>query len=551
MPIVLATTAACLVISVGPAGAEIVPPRLLQSVAATLPENTVAQDIDVILVITIEANGSVSDISVKDGAGRPWDDAAVNAVKAFRFSPATENGIRIPVRVPFTFRYRAPSRRGLFVSSRRGRRKRERTPGYRLGGLVLEKGTRTPLAAINVEAIDVKSGNIFSATTGADGQFVIDGLPPKPVTLRIVSGEHEVIEEQVVGKPSTSEASNLATKTLYLSPVGTRQYISVVRDTAPPKAATQITLQEEELRKTPGTFGDPTRVVASLPGVARSPFGLGYFAVRGASFENTGFFIDGHPALFLYHLLGGPGILHPELVGSLDFYPGGYPVSFGRFATGAIVVNTQNPPSDRWHGQLEVDVLKSSALFSVPFDEGRGMVVMSLRRSYFELLLPLVQPNLELSYTDYQFRLTYDVTRRIRTKLVVFGSEDRVNNSLTTTNGGASNNEFALGFHRINASVDVDLHQDITLKNSIAWEYDHTDNERTSEDEETIRGDVGGYLLSIRNIMDWRAANTIGIEVGFDTLIQRIDVDLQIPTGQPLGDPNPPTFDPVITSTFI
>src|SRR5690606_19968573 len=45
-------------------------------------------------------------------------------------------------------------------------------------------------------------------------------------------------------------------------------------------AAGRITLRGEELTTVPGTFGEPLRAVASLPGVARSPFGIGFFLVR-------------------------------------------------------------------------------------------------------------------------------------------------------------------------------------------------------------------------------------------------------------------------------
>ncbi len=108
-------------------------------------------------------------------------------------------------------------------------------------------------------------------------------------------------------------------------------------------AATTMTLRAEELTTVPGTFGEPTRVVASLPGVARTPFGLGFFVVRGASFENTGFFIDGFPVPVLYHFGAGPSVIASRLVGQLDFYPGGYPVAYGRFSAGLISVRTAAP----------------------------------------------------------------------------------------------------------------------------------------------------------------------------------------------------------------
>ena len=57
----------------------------------------------------------------------------------------------------------------------------------------------------------------------------------------------------------------------------------------------------------PGTFGDPLRVVQNLPGVARTPFGLGALVIRGASPNDSGIYVEGHKIPLLYHFLGRAG----------------------------------------------------------------------------------------------------------------------------------------------------------------------------------------------------------------------------------------------------
>src|SRR5690606_19654842 len=99
----------------------------------------------------------------------------------------------------------------------------------------------------------------------------------------------------------------------------------------------------EELSTVPGTFGEPLRAVASLPGVARSPYGLGFFLVRGSDFQNTGFLVDGFQVPILYHVGAGPAILHTRLVDQMHFYAGNYPARYGRFGGGLIAVDTAIP----------------------------------------------------------------------------------------------------------------------------------------------------------------------------------------------------------------
>ena len=42
------------------------------------------------------------------------------------------------------------------------------------------------------------------------------------------------------------------------------------------------TLHTEELRKMPGTLGDPLRAIENLPGAARPPLNTGLFIIEGA-----------------------------------------------------------------------------------------------------------------------------------------------------------------------------------------------------------------------------------------------------------------------------
>jgi TonB family protein len=195
-------------------------------------------------------------------------------------------------------------------------------------------------------------------------------------------------------------------------------------DRPAPGAASQIKLRGDELTMVPGTFGEPLRVVATLPGVARSPFGLGFFVVRGASFQNTGFLVDGFPVPLLYHLGAGPAIISSRLVDGLDFYAGGYPLPFGRYNAGVISLSTAPPPTDRFQLEFEVDLLRASALAVTPFDDGKGSVAVAIRRSYYDLLLPLITDDVSVYYADYQLRLDYRLSERLRVSVFFFGSRD-------------------------------------------------------------------------------------------------------------------------------
>lgn len=531
----------------------IVPPSPLSLPTATLPPGTPMADVDVQLLLTIGTDGTVQAVELARGAGSPWDDAALEVARRFTFSPATQDGVPIAVKVPFTYSFRKPARRGRSLPEPRARRELEPAPGYVFAGELLEKGSRTPQAGVPVLVRDPRTGNTFEALTDERGRFIVYGLPKGRLALDVFTGGFEPLDKPIRVTAQSEADALAASEAFYLAPSGLGAYRTIVREDRPPKAATVIDLTEDELTKVAGTFGDPTRVVASLPGVARSPFGLGYYVVRGAEFDNTGFFIDGHPAVFLYHLLGGPGVIHPELVGNLAFYPGGYPAMYGRVASSVIAVETKDPPRDRWHLDLEVDLFKAGVLFSVPFDDQKGVVTLSLRRSYYDLLLPLFTEDIDLAYTDYQGRVSYQFSPTVRGRFVALGAVDTVSTKDVETGDGAgtSSTDLGLGFHRLNLAFDIDLSSCLTLTTSALWEYDYIENRRVAEGDAPIDATTDGTATQLLTYLRWRPAKNQLLETGLDVLYIDLAADLNIPAAPPLGDPRPPVFDPTIVSARL
>lgn len=94
----------------GPAAAQAdatTPPHVLEHVDPVYPPAKLADGIDttVILLITVEKDGSVSEATVAESGGAEFDEAALAAARRWRFSPASRGGapIRARIRVPFHF----------------------------------------------------------------------------------------------------------------------------------------------------------------------------------------------------------------------------------------------------------------------------------------------------------------------------------------------------------------------------------------------------------------------------------------------------------------
>lgn len=315
-----------------------------------------------------------------------------------------------------------------------------------------------------------------------------------------------------------------------------------------PGAATQISLRHEELTVVPGTFGEPLRVVATLPGVTRTPFGLGYFLVRGASFENTGFLVDGFPVPILYHLGAGPAVLSSRLVQGLDFYPGGYPASYGRFLGGVVALKTGAPPSDGFRAELEIDLFRASALTVIPFQEGRGTLTLAYRRSYFDLVLPLVTDGIDLFYQDWQARLDYRLLPNVQASLFMFGSEDSLNIS---TSGGAgvtdstANTSLNYRFHRVIGALAWRIGERAQLKWSSTLGFDRTRFGRVENNDSALGSRLDGSTLGERVELELRTSAALTTTLGLDALALLYEVTTPLPVPEGIGriEPPLPTFD--------
>ena len=462
-------------------------PRLVSAPEVALPDDESIRDgASVRLEFTVNAEGRVQDVVVVEGLRPDLDAAVLAAATRMVFEPAEQGGRAMPARMRFRFRLRAPARSVI---------------------------PPNPYEGATAELIASPATAPAAPTPAA----------PVPVTPTPAAA---------VTPPEPGESGEATIRTRRQS-----------------GAATTFSLRGEELTTVPGTFGEPTRIVASMPGVARTPFGLGFFVVRGASFENTGFFIDGFPVPLLYHFGAGPAVISSRLVGQLDFFPGGYPLQYGRFSAGVISLETRPPPATRPFMEFSVDVLRASAMAVVPFDHGRGSIAFALRRSYLELIAPLIVEGVTLQYTDYQVRADYRFNARSKLSLFVFGSNDTFSRSAASGVGQtASEQSSDLGytFHRLITRWDYGLpgRAQLTLAGTIGVDDTRFTNQVPGQQDQSFAST--GFILGERATLRIPTGPHLTTSVGFDALTILFDAELQVPLPDNIGSVPPPTFDPAI-----
>jgi hypothetical protein len=262
-----------------------------------------------------------------------------------------------------------------------------------LRGTVFERGSSTPLVGARVVT---QSGE---TATDSDGRFQIrvpagltsvsvtlDGYEPYKIEERLVAGQGLNVEYRLLLLPSYK-----------------RRYVSTVRGEARHEGE-RFVLRDEELHQTPGTLGDPFRVIGLLPGVATPLPLLPVYVIRGASPGTNGFFLDGMRVPQLFHFAAGGGVIHPRLVDRIDFYPGVYDASFGHYAGGIIDAETRPARKDaRGHAEAELKIYEVTALAEVRLP-GDLRVEASGHYGWPAFLVKLFDSRVDLSYWDFQLR---------------------------------------------------------------------------------------------------------------------------------------------------
>jgi len=430
------------------------PPALLQFVEATYPEEAQKQGLtaSVRLLITIGADGVVSDVTLPEPVGHGFDEAATAAAKRFTFAPAEIDNAPAPVQIAYVYHFTlAPPDAGTADESI------DAGPTVKtahLTGELIARGSRTRIAGAVVLCANHPDRETQS---NEDGRF--DLLTEAgECRVRVVAGEFEKYETTEV-----LEAGEVKDVKLYVMPkvIG---YETVVRSSRERKEVVSRTLSRQELQKIPGTFGDPIRVIQNFPGVARAPFISGQLIVRGANPSQTLTFFDGVEIPLLFHFGGGPSVVNAEFLDKIDFFPGGFGARYGRAVGGVVDVTSRKGAADTLHGAVQVDIKDSSIFLEAPLTDSISLAG-SVRRSYIDLLLPLVLPKdpqggtlLVLPvYFDYQVRLDAGGRRGqpppdggSTFSVFAFGSDDRLKVIAT---GGGRNRDLTVNlttlFHRI------------------------------------------------------------------------------------------------------
>jgi TonB family protein len=416
------------------------PPHAIGSTDVPYPANAPAHTNPIVVTVKllVDATGTVQKVELQTSPQPVFDDAVIAAVKQFTFEPARYGGAPVPVEITFTHTFLPPPPPPPPPTD-------EGPPRTSiLRGKIIELGTRVAVGGATVTV--VVGDRRYSTDADPKGHFRLE-LPSGPARIAVIAQAHDPFVQQ----ENLAEHQELAV-TYLIARDRYDPYEIVVVGEQRREEVSRITLRGPEIKQVPGTFGDPFRVVQTLPGVASVVSLLPYPIVRGASPSSTGFLIDGTRVPLLYHLLSGPSVIHPEFIDEIQFYPGGAPASYGGYTGGIVDGRTVRARPDEHLLDFDANLLQVGGFVREPVPQLGATLTVAGRYGYPGFLLSLATNQLSLSYWDYQLRLDGGTPRDGWT-IFAFGAHDELDTVAPTADPNDPNPPLApsliLGFHRV------------------------------------------------------------------------------------------------------
>lgn len=293
-------------------------------------------------------------------------------------------------------------------------------------GRVFDKSNNEPLPFVNV----IIEGTTVGSTTDMDGYFLLTGLKPGFVQLRVsfVGYKTEFSDELQItnAKQVYTEIGLLATSTKLKSIVIEADPFE--RNDESPVALQKIGLREIE--SNPGANRDISKVIQSFPGVASTPSFRNDIIIRGGGPSESRFFLDGIEIPTLNHFGtqgssgGAVGIINADFISSVDYYSGAFPATVGNALSGVFQISQKEGNKEKLRFRGSLGASEMSATFDGPIGE-KTTFIFSARRSYLQFLFSALELPFLPTFSDYQLKVKTKINKKNELNIISIGALDQ------------------------------------------------------------------------------------------------------------------------------
>ncbi len=300
-----------------------------------------------------------------------------------------------------------------------------------LSGYVKDAKSGEPLIGASIQLEDTSQGT----TTDIDGFYELKDIPAKSynVIASYLGYQSETLFNVVVRSAGTSSINfNLTETSQTLNEVVVKA--SSVEDIISPLSSQS--LSAVEIATYPGGNNDIAKVVQSLPGVSGSIGGFrNDIIIRGGAPNENVYYLDGVEIPNINHFAtqgsaGGPiGLLNVSFIEDVDLSTSAFNAKYDNALSGVLQFNQRIGDQRDFKGNIRVSSSETALTLEGPLfkdqkNKANTSYLVSVRRSYLQLLFDLIGLPILPDYWDYQYKINHQFDDYNEISLIGVGSID-------------------------------------------------------------------------------------------------------------------------------
>lgn len=405
-----------------------------------------------------------------------------------------------------------------------------------LMGRVVDADTSYPLANVSVIVKELEQG----VYTNEKGQYKIMKLPVGSYTIAFqIIGAQPQLKSDVIVRSSRTTFVNGKLKRAAIQIEGIKVETDYFAKTEE-QATGVVSFSNEEIRRAPGSAGDVSRIMMSLPSVAKVNDQSNNLIVRGGSpMENT-FFIDNIEIPNINHFphqgsSGGPiGILNVDFIQDVTFNTGGFSAIYGDKLSSIMEIDFREGNPNEFDGQLDFSWIGFGGIFEGPISK-KSTAVFAVKRSYLQYLIEAIDIGTSTApeYGDVQGKVTYEFNPFQKLSLLAIFSDDHnapdQENAADNAMSHYGNQDLYQGTYGLNWRAVWDQSSFSNTSLSVTSSQYDEDFWETFKDPINIIPDIKNRTeeteLKFRNVNYKRFTDKIGFDFGIDAKYLKHDYD--------------------------
>ena len=150
-------------------------------------------------------------------------------------------------------------------------------------------------------------------------------------------------------------------------------------------------LSIDQIKRIPALMGevDIIKAIQLLPGVQTIGEGGSGFFVRGGAADQNLILLDEANVYNASHLMGFFSVFNPDAVKNVELYKGGIPAQYGGRLASVLDIKMKDGNMKKFSAQGGIGTISSRLTLSAPIKKNKGAFMISGRRTYADVFLPL------------------------------------------------------------------------------------------------------------------------------------------------------------------